>query len=385
MNLQLFDRSFAGSPLSAWAWTIGVVVVLAFALSIAKRVFLSRIAALVGRTRTRTDDLLIALVKRTGIVVLIWLVLAVALRFLTIPAGLRAWVSSLAVIAVLIQFGIWATAAVDLWVSSYSERHLTPDATSVMTIRVVGFAVRVLAWGFVLLLALDNVGVDVTALITGLGIGGVAVALAVQNVLGDGFAALAIVLDKPFVLGDFIIVGPEMGTVEQIGLKTTRIRSLSGEQVIFSNSDLTSSRIHNYKRMRERRVVFRFGVLYETRAETIEALAGVAKEAVLAQTNVRFDRSHFAGFGDSSLDFEVVYYVLSPDYSEYMNIQQAINLTLLRRVRELGTDFAFPTRTLYMTGLPALGSPAVAAGPRHHGAVEASASPARPPSTKSSD
>ncbi len=172
-----------------------------------------------------------------------------------------------------------------------------------------------------LLLALDNLGVDVTALVAGLGVGGIAVALAVQSILGDLFASLSIVLDKPFVIGDFIIVGDLLGTVENVGIKTTRVRSLSGEQLIFSNADLLNSRIRNYGRMYERRVVFTVGVTYDTPRHKLE---------------------------DFSLDFETVYYVQDPAYNLYMDIQQAINLELYQRFADEGIEFAYPTQTLFL-------------------------------------
>ncbi|HEV7226556.1 MAG TPA: mechanosensitive ion channel family protein, partial [Pirellulales bacterium] len=187
-----------------------------------------------------------------------------------------------------------------------------------------------------------------SALVAGLGVGGIAIALAAQNVLGDLFASLSIVLDRPFILGDFIAVGDFSGAVEHIGLKTTRLRSLSGEQLVFSNADLLQSRIRNYKRMYERRIQFTFGVAYGTSRDQLTAIPGMIREAIAAHEKTRFDRAHFKSFGDSALIFEAVYYVLSPDYNLYMDIQQAINLTLLQGFAAAGIDFAFPTQTIYV-------------------------------------
>ena len=202
-------------------------------------------------------------------------------------------------------------------------------------------------WTTVAILILSTFGIEVTPLLAGLGVGGIAVGFALQQILGDIFCSVAIVLDRPFEVGDFIIIGDYMGTVERIGVKTTRVRSLGGEQIIFPNSDLLDSRIRNYKRMAERRVVFKFGVIYATPPRTSEQIPGLVRGSSRAIDQTRFDRAHFAVFGDSSLDFEVVYYVLSPDYNLYMDIQQQINLALVRAVASLGADFAFPTRTLY--------------------------------------
>jgi len=207
-------------------------------------------------------------------------------------------------------------------------------------------------WSVIVLMALENVGIDITALVAGLGVGGIAVALAVQNILGDLFASLSIVLDKPFVIGDFIIIGDYMGTVEHIGLKTTRIRSLSGEQLVFANNDLLQSRIRNFKRMYERRVVFNLGVVYQTPHEKLQKIPQIVREIIEQQHPVRFDRAHFKSFGDFSLNFEVVYWVQNPDYTVYMDIQQAINLEIYRRFAEEGIEFAYPTQSIFVEKLP---------------------------------
>ena len=199
---------------------------------------------------------------------------------------------------------------------------------------------------------LDNLGFNITALVASLGIGGIAVALAVQNILGDIFASLSIALDKPFVIGDFIIVEDVLGTVEYIGLKTTRLRSLSGEQIVFSNVDLLKSRIRNYKRMFERRVVFTIGVVYQTAHATLERIPALVRSIVEQQPKTRFDRAHFKEYGDSALVFEVVYFVLDSDYNIYMDIQQAINLAIFRRFQVKGIEFAYPTRTLHVYPSP---------------------------------
>jgi small-conductance mechanosensitive channel len=203
-------------------------------------------------------------------------------------------------------------------------------------------------WSLVLLIALQNLGVEVTALLASLGVGGIAVALAAQNILGDLFASLSIYFDRPFVVGDFIIVDSLLGTVEKVGLKTTRIRSLHGEQLIFSNNDLLNSRIRNYKRMLERRILFSIGVVYGTAYEKLVRVPEILRDAIEREELARFDRAHFRGYGDSSLDFEIVYWVTLPDYNTYMDIQQRINFEIFRRFEEEEIAFAFPTRTVHI-------------------------------------
>jgi small-conductance mechanosensitive channel len=203
-------------------------------------------------------------------------------------------------------------------------------------------------WSVVLLLVLDNMGINITALVAGLGVGGIAVALAVQSILGDLFASLSIVLDKPFVVGDFLIIDDYMGSVEHVGLKTTRLRSLTGEQLVLSNTDLLSSRIRNYGRMQERRALFTLGVTYQTPRDKLRQIPEIIREAIEASEKTRFDRSHFKSYGAYSLDFETVYYVLEPDYALYMDIQQAVNLAIHERFEAEGIEFAFPTQTLFV-------------------------------------
>jgi small-conductance mechanosensitive channel len=267
---------------------------------------------------------------------------------LTLSDKATALVTTVTILALLVQAGLWATTLVASWVRRYVAARRDVDASSVTTITALGYAARLAIWSTVLVLALDNMGVNVTAVIAGLGIGGIAIALAAQNILSDLFASATIVLDKPFVLGDFIIVGNEMGSVEKIGLKTTRLRSLSGEQIIFANDDLLKSRIRNCKRMLERRNVFTIGVVYDTPYDKLAAIPAMLREAVQSQGQTRFDRAHFKQYGDFALIFEVVYYVVSPDYNLYMDIQQAINLHIFRRFEAEQIRFAFPTPTVYL-------------------------------------
>lgn len=203
-------------------------------------------------------------------------------------------------------------------------------------------------WGIALIMVLGNLGVDVTSLIAGLGIGGIAIAFALQNILSDLFSSFVIHFDKPFVIGDFIIVGEHMGTVEKIGIKTTRIRALQGEEIVISNQELTSTRVQNFKKMEERRIVFHLGVTYDTDTKVMKEIPDMVKTAIDPIEGARFDRCHFQTFADSALVFETVYYVTSGDYTQYMDIQQNINMAILKDFTDKGIDFAFPTQTIYL-------------------------------------
>ncbi len=339
--------SLFGNALRAWADALVITVSALVAFWALQRVLLPRLLRLALKTRSGLDDLVGAVLARTSLWLLAVLALYAGSLALTLPSSVAAWAGSMALAALLVQLAAWADALVGSWVKHHRERHAGGDGAANMS--AVVFVSRLVLYSVVALLALDNLpNVQVTSLIASLGVGGIAVALAVQNVLADLLASLSIAFDRPFVVGDYIVVDDYSGTVEHVGLKTTRVRSLSGEQLVFSNNDLLKSRIRNYKRMQERRIAFTIGVAYETPYEKLERIPGMIKEIVEAQPQTRFDRAHFASFGDFSLNFETVYYMLDPSYGLYMDTQQAINLALLKRFAEEGIEFAYPTQTLYV-------------------------------------
>lgn len=266
---------------------------------------------------------------------------------LTLTDRHNKWLNYAWIIILVSQIAMWANRIVTVAVARAFERQRTSNPASATHLMLASLVARIMLWSVAVLVVLDNLGFNITTLMASLGIGGIAVALAVQNILGDIFSSVSIALDKPFVIGDFIVVDSYMGTVEYVGMKTTRLRSLGGEQIIFSNNELLKKQIRNYKRMQERRVLFEFGVTYETPVEQVRALPGLLREIVSASDlQTRFDRAHFKGYGDSALLFEVVYFVLDPDFNKYMDIQQAINLAMLERFEARGISFAYPVRML---------------------------------------
>ncbi|GBD32147.1 Low conductance mechanosensitive channel YnaI [bacterium HR33] len=346
--MQFFENRFLGNSVADWTIAVTVWVLGSAALRMLKGGIQHRLQAIAARTQNEIDDLLADVVARTRTFFLIVVGFYLGSRFVDLPERLNPWVHGLLVVGIFLQIALWGNGVIAFYVSRITRKKLAEDPATATTVSALRFLGQLVLWTAVLLLALDNLGVEITPLLTGLGVGGIAVALAVQNILGDLFASLSIVLDKPFVIGDFIIVGEHLGTVEHIGLKTTRVRSLWGEQLVFANSDLLNSRIRNFKRMYQRRVVFAVGVVYQTPADVLEKIPGWIREIVQAQPLARFDRAHLKGFGPSSLDFEVVYWVQDPDYNKYMDIQQAINLEIIRKFAAEGVEFAYPTQTLYL-------------------------------------
>jgi small-conductance mechanosensitive channel len=336
---SLYDWATAGLLLA------GAMMGLWLARYVATRV----IAVVAKRTVTELDDHMAQVAARTHLWLLFPIAVYAAASALQLPAKIERLIDFLVVVGLLLQIVLWINDLIAFSIGRQIEKRRGVDGEGVTALTLLGFAARVVVWVLMLLLILDQLGFDITALVAGLGIGGVAIALAVQNILGDLFASLSIVLDKPFVVGDFIVVEDYMGSVEYIGLKTTRVRSLSGEMIVFSNNDLLKSRIRNFKRMYERRVAFTVQVTYDTPAAQLEAIPGILRAAVERRKQTRFDRAHLKEFSGSAL-YEVVYYVLTADYNVYMDTQQAINLEICRRFSEEGIEFAYPTRTVYVRG-----------------------------------
>jgi len=345
---DILTIEIAANTLQAWITATGVTLAVFFILFVIRSQLARRLRRPSDTGTTFGREILQAVVNRTTRLFLLLIALFVASLTLHIPDGVHNTLIKIVTLAWLLQGGLWISATLRVLLDYYQHQQESKDPAGASMINVLGLLGRTLLWSLVLLLALDNLGVNITALVTGLGIGGIAVALAVQTVLGDLLASLSIVLDKPFTMGDFLIVGEHMGSVEYIGLKTTRIRSLSGEQLVFSNADLLQSRIRNFGRMYERRVVFKIGVTYQTPRDRLTEIPGIIRTAIESQQQTRFDRSHFVSYGDFSLLFETVFYVLGADYNLYMDIQQAINLLIHERFEEQGIEFAYPTQTLFL-------------------------------------
>ena len=346
--MDFTNQTYLGNSADLWLIASAVAVLTFLVLKAAQRIVVSRLERFASKTANQVDDTIVEVLKKTRFFFLLVVSIYAASAVLDLPAAAAKVADTILVLALLVQGAMWGNVIIVTILNKAVKQRLEEDASSATTIAALGFVSKLVLWSVLLLLALDNLGVNITGLVAGLGIGGIAVALAMQNILGDLFASLSIVLDKPFVIGDFIIVGEQLGSVEHIGLKTTRIRSLSGEQVIFSNTDLLNSRIRNFKRMYERRIVFSVGVTYQTPHEKLSSIGSMIKTIIENQDNTRFDRAHFKEYADSSLNFEIVYFVLSPDYNAYMDIQQAINLEIFRKFEEEGIEFAYPTRTLYV-------------------------------------
>jgi small-conductance mechanosensitive channel len=266
---------------------------------------------------------------------------------LNIPAFLERFVN-IFIVALLIFYGVrFIISILSYSLENYWIKKET-DSTRITAMRGIETFLKIILWSIAVIILLDNMGIQVSALVAGLGIGGIAIALAAQNILGDLFSYFIIYFDHPFEIGDFVIIDSYLGTIENIGIKTTRIRSLGGEEIIFSNTDLVNSRLRNYKRMRKRRVLFNFGVIYQTTTEQLKEIPAIISDILNQISGATLDRVHFSSYGNFSLDFEVVYYVNSRDYNRYMDIQQEINFKMKEEFEKRGIEFAYPTQTLFL-------------------------------------
>jgi small-conductance mechanosensitive channel len=347
-----------------WQLTVaaGVAVGTFFILLLIRRGLSSRYAKLAATPETELLELPLHIASRTTLLFLLVAALFIGTQWLTLTTAAARALKTVFTIATFWQIGIWTTIGVLGALERKRRTTLANDAAAASSIGVIGFVARATIWSFVLLLTLDNLGIEIKPLLAGLGIGGIAVALAAQNILGDLFASLSITLDRPFVIGDSLQVDDFNGTVEYIGVKSTRLRSLSGEQIIMPNANLLSSRVRNYSRLLQRRVVLNISVDQQTPVEMLQEIPGKIRQLIESHQPIRFDRSHFAKIGAASFDFEAVYFVLTNDYARHMDILQDINLRLVQWFGEHDIMLATPQRVYYVDQHPQVSSTLVEKG-----------------------
>ncbi len=347
--MELLQEVYFGNSVLQWGIALGVAIVALLAFMLVRSLVVRRLRALAEKTVTDIDDFIVELLGSTRTILILVLAVYAGSYVLEMDEAARNLLDTAAILVFLLQAALWGNKVITFLVQRFAQDRMEADDPTVATMAtLLGTVVRIAFFTMVALVALGTIGFDVTPLITGVGIGGIAIAMAVQGILSDLFGSLTIALDKPFEVGDFITVGDFKGTVEKIGLKSTRVRSNTGEQLVLSNGDLLASRMRNFKRMSERRGVILIGVTYQTTAEQLAAIPGIVQKIIEDAELARFERAHFASFGDFSLNFEVVYWVTTPAYLDYMNTTQAINLEIVRGFEAAGIEFAYPTQTLFV-------------------------------------
>lgn len=344
---NIMDKVLFSNSVRAYLMCVAMLFAGFIVINIFRVIILKRLKRWAEKTATTLDDFIIDVIRDIAVPMAYMGILYLSLNALALHPIFKK-LTNVAIIAFLTVFVtrlaiILITYGFDMYLAKQGKSEsLKRSMTGILRVT------KLIVCGLALTFFLDNMGFRISAVIAGLGIGGVAVALAAQAILGDLFSYFSILFDRPFEIGDFIIIGDYLGSIEHIGIKTTRIRSLGGEQLIFSNTDLTSSRVRNYKRMDKRRVVFKLGVTYQTFLEHTKAIPGIITKIIKNVKDTVFNRAHFLSYGDFNLIFEVVYYVMGPVYNKYMDIQQEINFAIKEEFEKQKIEFAYPTQTLYV-------------------------------------
>ncbi len=350
-DLMIVLPYFGAVDLAPYIVSAVVFIALTLLFKLFHSVVLRHLKRLSEKTNTDIDDVVIGAVAGIRPWVYTYATFYIALLFLSVPGLLHTILTAGLLLAVVWQLIEVVAYFIDFGAKSFIQKDENGDgvvdAGSATASNMVTLLARIMLWAFGGLFILSNLGIEITSLIAGLGIGGIAIAFALQNILQDLFSSFSIYFDKPFQIGDYILVGNDSGVVEKIGIKTTRLRTLQGEELVISNSELTTARVNNFKKLKERRIVTHFGITYETPQDKVRAVPGMVERVLENQKLGRLDRVHFKTFGDFALIFEVVYHVESALYSDYLDLQQAINFDLMKQFAEVGIGFAYPTQMIY--------------------------------------
>jgi small-conductance mechanosensitive channel len=344
---EFLNQTLWGNTAERYLIAVGILIAGIVLIKIFKTIVLYRLKKWADKTETTLDDFLIKGIEKSIVPLLYYGIFYVAVTSLILNPQFQK-ILQIVSLVILTFFIVRFVSSTIMFTLTYFIKKQERGDEKARQLRGMTVLINVFVWVIGIVFLMDNLGFNISAVVAGLGIGGIAIALAAQAILGDLFSYFVIFFDRPFEVGDFIIVGDKVGAVEYTGIKTTRIRALSGEQLVFSNTDLTNSRIHNYKKMERRRVVFKLGVIYQTTAEQLESIPKIVREIIESQQDIIFDRGHFATYGDFSLNFEFVYYVTGADYNKYMDIQQSINMKIYRTFEEKGIEFAYPTQTVFV-------------------------------------
>ena len=344
---ELLSRTYLGNTVQDYLISVGGIVIGIILVRVFKKVLIIPFKRLAARTQTTIDDYVIDGLQRFGLPILNIAIIYVGLSYLALSAKAEKYIHAAFVVAITF-YAVRLVSSTTLVALQAYVRNYEDGEEKVKQLGGIMLLLNVFIWAIGLLSIFANLGYDVTTIIAGLGIGGIAIALAAQNILGDLFNYFVIFFDRPFEIGDFIVIDDKKGTVEHIGIKTTRLKSLTGEQLVISNSDLTNSRIHNFKRMEERRIAFTLGVTYETPMEQLKEIPEIIQSIITTTKDARLDRVHFFSYGDYSLKYEVVYFVDTPDYNRYADIQQEINYRIFEAFQKKKIKFAYPSQTIFM-------------------------------------
>jgi small-conductance mechanosensitive channel len=346
-KLGAVEGLLLGNSPSEWLIAFAFALAVWGALWVLRKLIASRYQGYAGAQNPTVVRLLAYLIGNTKQILFLAIAIFAAQEWLTLPPKIEHVVSNIVLLLILLQVGLWAGRSVRFYLEM-KERERGADRVFAGSLDIINFVSSMLIWSLLMLVALSNFGVNITALLAGLGVGGVAVALALQNVLGDLFASLSIALDKPFVVGDSLVIDTFIGKVEHIGIKTTRLRSESGEQIILSNADILKSRVRNFGRAPEQRALATLRVTYDTPVEQLRAIPKLLEAIVREHEQARFERCHLKTLGEAAFQFELTYFVRQPSVNPLLDLQQAVNFRIVEEFRRSGIEFAYPTQMVVL-------------------------------------
>ena len=353
---ETLQQVYFNNTVQDYLISLGIIVFGMLILRIFRNLLLQRLKKWSAKTETKVDDFVIEGIEKFGLPVLNLVLMYYSIQYLELSPKIQKLVNTAIAVVVTYFIARIVLRIINASLEGYVRRQENGEE-KIKQLKGIAIVINIVGWMLAAVFLFDNLGYNVTAIVTGLGIGGIAIALAAQTILGDLFNYFVIFFDRPFEVGDFIVVDDKKGTVDYIGLKTTRVNSLTGEQMVFSNSDLTNSRIHNFKRLQRRRVVFSVGVTYQTTPGQLKKIPTIIRGIIEQQSLATFDRSHFSGYGDFSLNFETVYFAEIAEYNQHMDIQQQIFLQIFEAFAAEGIEFAYPTQTVYEYKMNQLKSP----------------------------
>lgn len=342
---NILEVNFLNNTVYDYIVFVGLFFIFLIIFKVIKNIILKKLFILSQKTKTDLDNTLISILRDLKLEFYVFLAFFLSVKSIQVSD----FFSSVVHWALIIWVTYIVIVSLQKLITYFFYKKISKESGNVaQALKTLNIIARSILWFLGILFILSNMGINITSVVAGLGIGGIAIALALQNILTDLFSSFAIYFDKPFEVGDFIIIGDKIGVVEKIGIKTTRIRALQGEEIVISNRELTTIQIQNFKKLKERRVTFNFRLTYDTSVEKLKRTKNIIKEIFDKIPEVRLDRCHFYRFEDSSLFHEVVYYVSSPEYNVYMDIQEKINLELKELLEKESIQMAFPTRTLHI-------------------------------------
>jgi len=346
--MQFLSKEFLGNQISDWIIALGATLGFYLVVKIIKTVLVNRMKAIATRTKNKIDDIILEVVSQTQELLIVLAGIYVGTHFLTVSDKILSIIEKIFIIVIALQVGYWLGGFINHLVI-LREKKESGNKEEQTALHAFGLFGKIVIWTVVALVTIQNVsGIKMDVLITSLGVGGIAAGLALQNILKDLFASLSIFLDKPFLVGDYIAVGDTGGTIENIGLKSTRLRTLQGEELVFSNSDLLESRIHNYRSMQRRMVDITIGVSPNTPYQTLQSLPALFKDIIEKQPDVTFDRANLSDLGNYTFNFEIIYHIESADFDLYVQRREAIYLEIIQRLQEKNVDMPYPTQTVLL-------------------------------------